>query len=141
MAVFTYKAIERDAVGEQPKQQPRRGTCSADTPLQARERLRAQRLRVQELAETGSDASSRGRRFSWQPRAPGALVVAWTQELATMLSAGIRLLEAMDAGGSQYRGRFGAALLMLREQIAAGSSLADAMRHQPKVFDELCVSM
>src|SRR5439155_1695737 len=32
-------------------------------------------------------------------------------------------------------------LLLLRDRVAAGTSLADAMAEQPAVFDELCVNL
>lgn len=134
MAVFAYRAIELAGAAVREK----RGTCSADTPIQARQHLRERGLRVQELAEVRDRSTERS---LFTRRLPEATLTTWAQELATLLSAGIPLLEALDATTSQYPGRFRSSLMMLRDQISAGSSLADAMRGQPGVFDELSVCM
>jgi general secretion pathway protein F len=50
-------------------------------------------------------------------------------------------VEAVDTIRSQHRGRFAASLLVLRDRVSAGAGLADAMREQPEVFDELSASI
>ena len=133
MSIFSYHATSAEGV--------LRGTISADSPLQARQRLREQGLRVRDLEELRARQSANARsRWTWDRR-PEAKVTAFAQELSTMLGAGIPLLEALDVITPQHRGRFGLSLLTLRQQVAAGTSLADAMRQQPGVFDDLCVCM
>ena len=58
-----------------------------------------------------------------------------------MLGVGVPLLEAIDSIARQHRGPFNAVLLELRDRVAAGASLADAMKEQPAVFDEFCVNL
>lgn len=138
MAVFAYKAIDPSA-----QSRPIKGTCSAGSAMEARQSLRAKGLQIQRLTEVSSTKAagntSAGRR--WWGRRSEAQVTGFVQELSTLLGAGIPLLDSMDAVRSQYRGQFLTDLLSLREQVSAGSSLADAMRRQPNVFDELAVSM
>ena len=63
------------------------------------------------------------------------------RELSTLLAAGIPLLDAVDSITQQQTGAFQNGLLILRDRIAAGASLAEAMRDQPQAFDELTIHM
>ena len=145
MAVFAYKALAANAAAVS-------GMIVADTPREARDSLRARGLTVQEVIPHAADATSAqpggaGVRWPWRRRpgrVPGASakVVSFIRELSTLLAVGVPLLEAIDTIRRQHRrGRFAAALLALRDRISGGASLADAMREQPGVFDELCVSI
>jgi type II secretory pathway component PulF len=133
MAVFAYKATDADA-------SMLSGTILADTPRQARDLLRAKGLRVQQVNERSTE-----RQLSWLQRRlakrHGQKLLSFVRELATLLSVGIPLLEAIDTVSRQHTGSFRACLLALRDRVSAGASLADAMREQPLVFDELCVNI
>jgi type II secretory pathway component PulF len=139
MAVFTYKAVSGDASAVS-------GLIVAETPREARDSLRARGLTVEEVAprESGGAGGAAGMRGFFRrsgSRGDVARVNGFIRELSTLLGVGIPLVEAIDTIQSQHRGRFAAALLMLRDRIAAGASLADAMREQPDVFDELCAQI
>jgi type II secretory pathway component PulF len=58
--------------------------------------------------------------------------------MATLLGAGIPLLDALDTITRQHTGRFQQSILLLRDHVAAGGSLAGAMALQPGLFDDLC---
>jgi len=139
MAVFAYKAVGGDASAVA-------GLIVADTPREARDSLRARGLTVEEVLPRaeGRGLDGGGGWFAWLrwgKRGDAGRLNSFIRELATLLGVGIPLVEAIDTIGSQYRGRFAAALLTLRDRIAAGASLADAMAEQPEVFDELCVNI
>jgi type II secretory pathway component PulF len=51
------------------------------------------------------------------------------------------MLEALDTLTEQSRGAFRAALLAVRDRVAAGSSLADALAARPDLFDAASVHM
>lgn len=63
------------------------------------------------------------------------------RKLSTLLASGIPLLEALDSLVAQHNRGFRESLLQLRERVAAGSGLAEAMREQPRVYDELSIHM
>ena len=133
MTVFLYKAtdVRRRAI---------EGTIAADSPHQAREQLRAQGVRILRLE---SHQAPR-RRPGWlRPRAGryAVRVAGLMRELATLLSAGIPLLESLGSIAGQQKGKVRAALVQLRERVAGGASLAEAMADQPDVFESLCVHM
>jgi type II secretory pathway component PulF len=134
MAVFTYKAVSANASAVC-------GLIVADTPRDARDSLRARGLTVQEVAARPTSATGVRGFFRRGTRRDAARLNGFIRELSTLLGVGIPLVEAIDTIGSQHRGRFAAALLTLRDRIASGASLADAMREQPEVFDELCVQI
>lgn len=68
-------------------------------------------------------------------------VIALCRELSTLLAAGIPLLQSLDGIARQHRGRFRRTVLLLREEVAGGAGLAEAMRDQPRVFDVLATSI
>lgn len=133
MPVFEYKATDLDAsaVG---------GTIIADTPRQARDQLRDRGLSVVRIRPMGRDA-----RTGWLARRRGrgtrAAVVEFVRELATLTRVGIPLLEALDTCIRQHGGALRAVLQQIRDQVAAGKSLAEAMGEHPGFFDEMCVSI
>jgi type II secretory pathway component PulF len=133
MAVFAYKASDGSA-------SLIRGTISADTARQARDELRGRGLVIHDIL---AERTSQKRVWSFLRRTnrTSSKVSNVVRELATLLGAGIPLLEALDTLSGQYRGSFQSSLLTLRERVAAGAGLAEAMREQPHVYDMLCVQM
>ncbi len=63
------------------------------------------------------------------------------RELATLLQAGIPLLQALDSVIEQSGGRFRESLVVVRDRVAGGESLADALSSEPSVFDEMTVGL
>jgi general secretion pathway protein F len=140
MAVFSYKALNGDDVATT-------GVLTADSPRQARDLLRARGLVVEEVRGQRGPAGGRsgtGGKWAWLglgPRRHPAKVVSFVRELATLLGAGLPLLDAMDTILKQHAGAFRGNLLAVRDFVAAGGTLADAMRGQPALFDELYVNI
>jgi type II secretory pathway component PulF len=136
MAVYVYTAV---AVGE-GRLGPKRGTITADSPRQARDHLRAQGLSVRDIAE--QTPRKGGRRLGeYLKRRQRSQVTGLFQELSTLLAAGIPLLQAMDTIARQHAGQFKQSIMLLRDHIAGGCSLAAAMEQQPALFDELAINI
>lgn len=135
MAVYAYIAS-----GEGGQAVPIRGTVTADSPRQARDQLRAKGLAVREVAEQKA-----GGRRGWLDRyftgRQTGKVTGLFQEMATLLTAGIPLMEALDTITRQHEGRFKQSILLLRDHVAAGGSLAQAMALEPMLFDDLCINI
>ena len=133
MPVYSYKAFDSGAVAVV-------GTITADTPRQARDDLRGRGLSVAEVAAVRAGKAA----TFWQDRRARrgqGEVLALANELSTLLAAGIPLLAALDTLVRQHRGPFKAVVQGLREEVASGRSLADALGQRPAWFDELCVSI
>ncbi len=134
MAVYTYIALGAEAAAGLA-----RGTITADSPRQARDQLRARGLSVRDVIEQRPQP-----RRLWErhlaARQSGKVTVLF-QEMATLLSAGIPLLEALDTITRQHHGRMQRSILLLRDHVASGGSLAQAMTLEPGLFDELSVHL
>jgi general secretion pathway protein F len=137
MAVFSYRALDSRYL-------PTTGTIAADTPRQARDQLRAKGLLVEQI-DTQIASQKRTLTLLGMLFAPGrrdaARIGQLVRQLATLLGVGSPLLESLDTLARQHTGSFRKVLLLLRDKVAAGSSLADAMTAQPMVFDALCVNL
>jgi general secretion pathway protein F len=132
MAVFAYTATGTEGTVN--------GTITADTPRQARDLLRERGLVVQRVADHKERTAARLRLQIGKSRLANK-TVQFVRELSTLLGVGTPLLEAMDVIAKQHEGRFLAVIQMLRDRVAAGISLAEAMREQPDVFDEMTINM
>ena len=133
MAVFSYSGIDQTRKTVQ-------GTINADTPREARDSLRGQGIQVRKIAPCREKTktfrlptlSLLTSRHDW------ATAVS---ELSMLLHAGIPMLEALDTICDQSSGSFRAALLSVRDKVAAGESLAQALESRPDLFDEASVQM
>lgn len=134
MAVYAY--IASNGAGSTAI----RGTIAADSPRQARDQLRAQGLSIRELAEhrAGRGGSLWSR---YRVARQSSKVAGFFQEMTTLLSAGIPLLEALDTITRQHQGVFKKSIMLIRDHVAAGGSLAEALAQQPALFDQLCLSI
>ncbi|KTB69191.1 type II secretion system F family protein [Pseudomonas allii] len=73
-----------------------------------------------------------------KPSIKSADITLLTRQLATLLKAGIPLLQAFDIIGEGFDNRTLRELIEgLKQSIAAGASLADTLRKHPRYFDEL----
>ena len=69
-------------------------------------------------------------------------LVIFTRQFATMINAGLPLVECLGILGEQTEnGRLRVATRKILDEVEAGSTLADALRGQPKVFTRLYVNM
>lgn len=134
MAVFSYQATTAncDHVA---------GVIAADSPRQARDLLRSQGLRLLLVEEQQAKKHHLGGWFVVWRKRNAAGVSRAIRDLATLLAVGIPLLDALDTLSKQTAGRLRRGLLLVRERVAGGSSLADSLRQQPDFFDELCCQM
>lgn len=75
-------------------------------------------------------------------RIKGSDIAVFSRQLATMMAAGVPLLQAFDIVASGTRSaRFAGIVRDIREDIAAGSTLASALAKHPAQFDDLYRSL
>lgn len=132
MAVYAYRAVTTN-------RQPARGQVAADSPRAARDQLRSQGLVVESLVPMASATGTSGWSWRWTPSRVRQVEVI--RELSTLLGVGIPLVESLDILLRQHSGAWRAALLQLRDRVAGGVSLSEAMSGQPEYFDRLCRQM
>lgn len=143
MPIYDYKGLT-------PRGESKTGIIDADSPREARIKLRSQNVLVTEIAareaaaEVAKDAAKRGRPLlQFGRRKKGKKEVpAYTRQLATLLKAGIPLAQAMAAIIEQCQTPdLEATFRDIRERITGGLSLAESLAYHPAYFDDLYVNM
>ncbi len=133
MPTFTYKA--RNRTGEQVN-----GTLMAETAAAAARLLDERALLPVQVDEVPSQQRSvftgRARRIS-----PSKIGILYEQ-LADLLRAGVPMLRALDVLGKQASSPALVRVLReVRDDVAGGDALADAMERHPQAFSSLHASM
>ncbi len=66
----------------------------------------------------------------------------FTRQFATMIDAGLPLVQCLDIlGEQQEHDTFKKIILKVKEDVESGSTFADALKKHPKAFDELYVNL
>ena len=140
MPVYSYKGVSEAG-------KTIRGFVDAESDRSARAKLRRDGVFLTELAAAGGAAAPRGatsqRRFSLEMlrRVGGTDLAIATRQLATLIGAGIPLVEALGALTEQVEGtRLKSAISQVRDRVNEGASLADALS-QTAIFGDLYISM
>jgi len=69
-------------------------------------------------------------------------VVIFTRQLATMIDAGLPLVQCLEILGSQTDNKtLAKTVTQVRSDVESGATFADALKKHPKVFDNLYVNM
>ena len=159
MPIYEYKAYSSGGA-------TKTGVVDADTPREARQRLRRDNILVSELREVRTGArraagapvqgSSKPRRSTeWldklqklrqSPSGPSGrnleFVSTVTRKMGTMLGAGIPMAEMLSAVIDQAETRQQETMFRtIRERITQGTSFGDALAEYPSYYSELYVNM
>lgn len=69
-------------------------------------------------------------------------LVVFTRQFATMIDAGLPLIQCLDILSNQQENKtLKAALLQIKDDVESGSTFADALGKHPKIFNELYVNL
>ena len=72
----------------------------------------------------------------------GKDILVFTRQFATMIDAGLPLVQCLDILGSQEpNAAFKKVIFAIKSKVEQGSTFADALGDHPKVFDELFVQL
>ncbi len=134
MPTFRYVAKNKDSrtVG---------GKIAAESKVAVIEELRKRQLVIISLAEIREGGGGRRGTFK-SKRVKADEIVIFTRQLATMVDAGIPIIQGLDALQDQVtHPLFKKVLINVRDDIQSGSSLSAAFAKHPNVFDSLFVNM
>jgi general secretion pathway protein F len=139
MPVYDYKGLT-------PQGGAKAGIVDADSPREARIKLRAQNVLVTEIAarETAKKADvAKAPLLQFRRAKKGKKEIPTiTRQLATLLKAGIPLAQALSALIEQAGvPDLEAALRDVREKITQGLAFAEALAYHPHYFNDLYVNM
>jgi general secretion pathway protein F len=138
--IFEYKAVDS-------AQKPKKGIIDADSPREARLKLRSEQLYVTDLVEAVKKKKRRiaiagvtGVDFPNKKRTEQ--IAAVTRQMASLLQAGIPLAEALRMVIEQAPDKeVESAFRDIREKVTQGVSFGDAVLQHPKYFTELYSNM
>src|SRR5258707_7405848 len=137
MPVYNYKALKEDGGADG-------GVIDADSPKDARLKLKGRRLHVTDLQTIGGEekgSPARRRRQFFIRRRPEQIAML-TRQMATLLGSGIPMMSALSALVDQVEYRdLKAALMGIREKVSQGGTLSDAMGEHPVYFGDLFTNM
>ena len=128
-----YEWVGKDRVGEE-----RRGVLDAPNPTQAENILKGM----------GVSATSIKKKKGGGIIIPGITKVAvkskvvFTRQLATMIDAGLPLVQCLEILGNQEPDPLlQQTVLAVKQSVEGGTTFADALAKHPKVFDNLFVNL
>jgi type IV pilus assembly protein PilC len=132
MAMFQYMAKNLGG-------QPLRGEIVATSSQEAIQLLRRQDMFVTRLTEkTGVAFDASQWNFSWRkPRVTNKELVLFTHQFATLIRAGVPLLECLDILGTEVDNLAWQPIVgRIRSDVEQGALLAQALRHFPTIFHD-----
>ena len=133
MPIYEYKAL---GVNNKIKT----GILDADTPKDARNKLRSQGIHIISLKVIKDKQQKLFPKFFVRRNIADLAMV--TRQLATLMESGIALREAIGALIEQIEDQnMQNAFRTIREKITAGKSFANALIDHPVYFDKLYISM
>jgi type IV pilus assembly protein PilC len=134
MSTYAFRAVDVAGV-------PSRGEVDAETKGQVTEQLREKGLIVLDVSEK-ADAM---RLESFMDRFRGINMrdlAVWARQFATLIASGMPMLRSLYTLEDQTEDeRLREAIVGVRQDVEAGSSLADAMERRTGIFDPLVRAM
>ncbi|MCX5681651.1 MAG: type II secretion system F family protein [Candidatus Omnitrophica bacterium] len=118
------------------------GSIAADNKEAVVKELRKRNLTVVSVNEA-KESKGKSCSFGKEKVNPDELVIfTFTRQLATMIEAGIPILQSLEALEEQISQKcFKVVVATIREDVSIGNSLSAAFGKHPDVFDTLFVSM
>ncbi|MBK9032532.1 MAG: type II secretion system F family protein [Myxococcales bacterium] len=130
MPKFQWEATTRSG-------ETRRGVVEAADENAVGNRLRADQLTPRKIKKQRASINL----ALGSPVTPKELQV-FTRQLATMIDAGLPLVQCLDILATQTENQsFQQKLYQIKSAVEQGSSFSDALRKHPKLFDELYVNL
>jgi type IV pilus assembly protein PilC len=133
MPAYVWKGVNR-------KGQKKKGEMDAENENFVRLTLRRQGIEPSFIKLKPKDVFENVKLF--QPRVTEKDIVVMTRQFATMIDAGLPLVQCLDILYSQQDNRtFKRILKQIKDDVEEGSTFADALKKHPDVFDELFVNL
>lgn len=133
MPVYTWE-------GKTPRGNIQKGEMEAINEAAVRSALRGQRVQVIKVKAKPKDLLEN---ISFlQPKVTGKNVAVFTRQFATMIDAGLPLIQGLDILGTQEPNpTLKKAIIKVKGDVESGSTLSNALKKHPKIFNDLYVSL
>jgi len=136
MPIFNYKSKDKYGVGME-------GTMDAPSAAAVSSRLTASGFIAVNISESEPGISANLEDFFARfTKIKAEEMIVFTRQLASILGAGVPLLESLEALYEQMTSRkFRQIILGMRHNIESGSSFSEAMEKEKKTFSSVFVAM
>lgn len=126
--------------GKTPRGNIQKGEMEAINEAAVRSALRGQRVQVIKVKAKPKDLLEN---ISFlQPKVTGKNVAVFTRQFATMIDAGLPLIQGLDILGTQEPNpTLKKAIIKVKGDVESGSTLSNALKKHPKIFNDLYVSL
>ena len=115
------------------------GRMTAKTDAEVMERLRQQQITASKIKKMPLELNIKMPSLGGVSR---RTLVIFTRQFATMIDAGLPLVQCMDILASQESNKaFQKILFEIKANVESGSTFADALKKHPRVFDDLFVNL
>lgn len=123
--------------GKTRQGEARSGIMEAASADVVSERLRGQQIQSTKIKKKPIEIT-----INIGPPAKTKEVVIFVRQFATMIDAGLPLVQCLEIlGAQQANPRFQKIIQSVKADVESGSTLADALGKHPKIFDELFVNL
>ncbi len=122
--------------------QVQKGDMEAPSEAAVTAQLRRQGIMPGKIKERGKGLDVEIKIPGFEPKVTTKDLVVFTRQFATMIDAGLPLVQCLDILGKQQDNKtFKKILVTVKEDVESGSTFADALKKHPKAFDELFVNL
>jgi type IV pilus assembly protein PilC len=126
--------------GKAAKGTIQKGETNAPSEKILRQILKAQKINVSKVKQKPKDIFENV--AFMQPGVKTKDLIVFTRQFSTMIDAGLPLIQGLDILANQEENRtFKKVLMQVKLDVEGGSSLAEALKKHPKVFDNLYVNL
>jgi type IV pilus assembly protein PilC len=127
MPVFVWEGTARSG-------ETRKGEMNATSTDEVGQRLRAQEIEVGKIRKKSTKLNM----GVFAARVPLKSLVVFTRQFATMIDAGLPIVQCLDLlGGAEPHKGFRATIQAIKADVESGQTLAETMRKHPTAFDGL----
>lgn len=117
-----------------------KGEMDAVNEAAVKSTLRAQQIKVTKVKTKPKDLLENVSFL--QPKVSGKTLSVFTRQFATMIDAGLPLIQGLDILGSQEPNpTLKKAIAKIKGDVESGSTLSNALKRHPKIFSDLYVSL
>jgi type IV pilus assembly protein PilC len=135
MGKFAWEGVTRSG-------QSLKGEMEAPSLEVVMAQLRRQGIQPGKVKERGKGLDIDLKIPGFEPKVTTKDLVVFTRQFATMIDAGLPLVQCLDILGKQQENKtFKKILLQVKEDVESGSTFADALKKHPKAFDDLYVNL
>jgi type IV pilus assembly protein PilC len=134
MAQFAWEGRTRSG-------EVRKGLMDAEGEPEVANRLRSQGITMSKAKKKAKDLEIK-LPFGWGQGVPEKDLVVFTRQFATMIDAGLPIVQCLDILSTQSPNKnFQKALFDVKAQVEQGSTFSDALKKHPKIFDDLYTNL